>query len=101
VNAARSEYEYAIPRPEADAMLEELCERPLIEKKRYLINHEGLTWEVDEFEGENAGLVIAEVELLSADQEIALPSWIGEEVTADPRYYNASLIANPFSSWDS
>lgn len=99
VNATRTEYEYVIPQPDADAMLEELCERPLIEKTRYRIDHEGLVWEVDEFEGENAGLVVAEVELLSENQDIAMPSWIGEEVTADPRYYNASLIANPFSRW--
>jgi adenylate cyclase len=99
VKATRTEYEYVIPQPDADAMLEELCERPLIEKTRYRIDHEGLVWEVDEFEGENAGLVVAEVELLSENQDIALPSWIGEEVTADPRYYNASLIANPFSRW--
>ena len=72
---------------------------PLIEKTRYRIEYQGLVWEVDEFEGENAGLVIAEVELADADQAVALPAWIGEEVTADPRYYNASLIANPFSSW--
>jgi len=99
VNAGRAEYEYVIPLQDADAMLDELCERPLIEKTRYRIDYRGLVWEVDEFEGENAGLVIAEVELASADQEVALPDWIGEEVTADPRYYNANLIANPFSRW--
>ena len=80
-------------------MLNELCERPIIEKTRYRIEHQGLIWEVDEFEGENAGLVLAEVELGDADQAVALPAWIGEEVTADSRYYNASLIANPFSRW--
>jgi adenylate cyclase len=99
MNAARSEYEYAIPVQDAEAILDELCERPLIEKTRYRIDHEGLVWEVDEFEGENAGLVIAEVELASADQMVVLPAWVGEEVTADPRYYNANLIANPFSRW--
>jgi len=99
VKASRAEYEYAIPLEEAGAMLDELCERPLIEKTRYRIEYQGLIWEVDEFEGENAGLVIAEVELADADQAVALPAWIGEEVTADPRYYNASLIANPFSNW--
>jgi CYTH domain-containing protein len=99
VNASRAEYEYAIPLQDASAMLDELCERPLIEKTRYRIEYQGLIWEVDEFEGENAGLVIAEVELAAADQAVVLPAWIGEEVTSDPRYYNASLIANPFSGW--
>jgi adenylate cyclase len=99
VNAARAEYEYVIPVEDAEAILDELCERPLIEKTRYRIDYQGLVWEVDEFEGENAGLVIAEVELASADQAVALPAWVGEEVTADPRYYNANLIANPFSRW--
>ena len=99
VNAARAEYEYSIPLQDAEAILDELCERPLIEKTRYRIDYQGLVWEVDEFEGENAGLVIAEVELASADQAVSLPGWIGEEVTADPRYYNANLIANPFSRW--
>ena len=80
-------------------MLDELCKRPLIEKTRYRIDYQGLVWEIDEFEGENAGLVIAEVELESVDQEIAFPAWIGQEVTTEPRYYNASLIANPFSRW--
>jgi len=101
VDATRAEYEYVIPLADADTMLDELCERPLIEKTRYRINQQGLVWEVDEFEGENAGLVIAEVELASADQVVALPDWVGEEVTTDPRYYNANLIANPFSRWAS
>jgi len=99
VNATRVEYEYRIPVEDAHAMLEGLCERPLIEKTRYRIEHDGLVWEVDEFAGENEGLLMAEVELESEDQEIALPDWIGEEVTGDPRYYNANLIANPFSQW--
>jgi adenylate cyclase len=98
-NVTRTEYEYAIPLQDADTMLDELCKRPLIEKTRYRIDYQGLVWEIDEFEGENAGLVIAEVELESVDQEIAFPAWIGQEVTTEPRYYNASLIANPFSRW--
>jgi CYTH domain-containing protein len=99
VNATRAEYEYVIPSQDADAMLDELCARPLIEKTRYRIEYQGLVWEVDEFEGENAGLVIAEVELASENQVVALPVWVGEEVTTDSRYYNANLIANPFSRW--
>jgi len=99
VNATRAEYEYVIPSQDADAMLDELCARPLIEKTRYRIEYQGLVWEIDEFDGENAGLVIAEVELASENQVVALPVWVGEEVTTDSRYYNANLIANPFSRW--
>lgn len=99
VNASRLEYEYRIPVEDAHAMLDGLCEQPLIEKTRYRIEHSGLVWEVDEFAGENAGLLLAEVELNSEDQVISLPDWVGKEVTGEPRYYNANLIANPFSRW--
>lgn len=98
-NATRAEYEYVIPVEDAHAMLDTLCERPLIEKTRYRIEYQGMIWEVDEFAGENAGLLLAEVELDSEDQVIALPDWVGKEVTGEPRYYNANLIANPFSQW--
>lgn len=99
VGAARTEYEYVIPVEDAHAMLDNLCLRPLIEKTRHTLEDRGLTWEIDEFEGENAGLVIAEVELESEDQDITLPMWVGEEVTGDPRYYNANLVANPYCNW--
>ncbi len=97
--AVRSEFEYEIPLIDAEQLLDELCKRPLIEKIRYHIPAGQLTWEVDEFFGENAGLIVAEVELYSPEQEIDLPSWVGEEVTEDPRYYNANLIKNPFKDW--
>ena len=97
--AARAEYEYEIPGVEAREMLDNLCERPLIEKTRYCVEFKGLTWEIDEFEGSNAGLVIAEVELEEVDQAVSLPDWVGKEVTGDRRYYNASLIAEPYSVW--
>lgn len=97
--AARAEYEYEIPLGEANEMLDSLCHRPLIEKKRYRIPAGDLVWEVDEFEGENAGLIVAEVELKSADQPVDLPPWAGQEVTDDPRYYNASLVRNPYGRW--
>jgi len=99
VGAARAEYEYEIPAGEASEMLDNLCERPLIEKTRYRVEHQGLTWEVDEFDGDNAGLIIAEVELDEEDQAVSLPEWVGKEVTGDKRYYNASLIADPYTSW--
>ncbi len=95
----RSEFEYPIPVAEAREMLESLCDRPLIEKIRYKIPFQGLTWELDEFLGENQGLLIAEVELLSESQDIVLPDWVGEEVTGDRRYYNSALANHPFSAW--
>ena len=98
IGASRMEFEYEIPRQDADTLLD-ICEKPLIEKNRYKIEHGAFVWEVDEFFGDNAGLLIAEVELESEDQAIELPDWIGEDVTHDTRYYNASLIANPYSQW--
>ena len=99
VGATRAEYEYEIPAGEASEMLDNLCERPLIEKMRYRVEHQGLTWEIDVFDGDNTGLIIAEVELEEEHQAIMLPDWVGEEVTGDPRYYNANLIADPFTGW--
>lgn len=80
-------------------MLSSLCEKPLIEKNRYKIDYAGLTWEIDEFFGDNEGLIVAEVELTSEDQKIDLPSWVGEQVTSDPRYFNSNLTKNPFKNW--
>lgn len=98
--ASRIEYEYEVPVDDAHEMLDELCERPLIEKRRSKVSYAGLNWEIDEFFGENVGLIVAEVELEDEDQAIDLPSWIGEEVTGDPRYFNSSLVSKPFSTWN-
>uniref|UniRef100_A0A832M316 CYTH domain-containing protein n=1 Tax=Oscillatoriales cyanobacterium SpSt-402 TaxID=2282168 RepID=A0A832M316_9CYAN len=98
---ARSEFEYAIPIQDAQEMLETLCDRPFIKKIRYKVEWDGLLWEIDEFEGENAGLILAEVELTDADQAINLPEWIGADVSHDPRYYNANLAKFPFLQWHS
>ena len=95
----RSEFEYEIPLEDARAMLDTLAERPLIEKTRYKIASSGHVWEVDEFEGENQGLVVAEIELSTEGESFEKPEWIGEEVSDDPRYYNSSLVAHPYSSW--
>jgi CYTH domain-containing protein len=95
----RAEYEYPIPATEANEMLDTLCPKPLIEKYRYRLEHAGLLWEVDEFLGENRGLTLAEVELADEDQRISLPDWAGEEVSHDPRYFNANLARHPFSRW--
>lgn len=98
---ARSEYEYVIPQQDAAELLDTLCDRPLIEKIRYRIPIDSLVWEVDEFLGENQGLIMAEVELQDDRQEIKLPDWIGEEVSHDPRYYNSNLSKHPFKDWGS
>ena len=99
VGATRVEYEYGIPAADAAEMLDDLCERPLIEKVRYRIPFAGLVWEVDEFLGVNAGLIVAEVELADEAQQFERPPWAGAEVTDDPRYFNANLIADPYSTW--
>ena len=96
---SRAEFEYAIPVEDAAAMLDGLCEKPLVEKTRYLIPFGAHTWEVDEFHGANAGLVVAEVELQSAAEEPVPPPWVGREVSRDPRYYNANLVRKPFTTW--
>ena len=95
---SRVEFEYEIPLAEAEALLA-LCERPIIEKVRHLIPHQGHTWELDVFAGENAGLRVAEIELQQEDEAFVRPEWLGEEVSADRRYYNAALIAHPYSEW--
>lgn len=95
---SRLEFEYAVPVSEARQMLE-LCRRPLIEKTRYRIEHAGMVWEVDEFHGENAGLVLAEIELSAENQTFEKPAWVGTEVTGDFRYYNSSLMREPYSRW--
>ena len=99
IGATRAEYEYEIPVGDAEELLDGLCERPQIEKTRYLVENEGDTWEVDVFAGDNAGLTVAEIELEDEGQKVVLPDWIGEEVTGDPRYLNANLFKHPFSRW--
>lgn len=98
--ATRREFEYEIPSDEARQMLDELCEKPVIEKKRRLIEYQGHTWEVDEFFAENDGLILAELELESEDESFSRPPWLGEEVTDDPRYYNANLVQRPYNTWE-
>lgn len=95
----RAEFEYEIPAEDANEMLARLCATDPIEKTRYLIEHEGQIWEVDEFHGSNEGLILAEIELETPGQSFALPGWIGPEVTEDARFYNANLYEEPFQSW--
>ena len=99
IGATRMEFEYEISVEDANQMLDELCERPLIEKSRYKIDYAGLTWEVDEFFGDNKGLIVVEVELTDESQTIELPEWVGEEVSNDPRYFNSNLIKHPYCKW--
>jgi adenylate cyclase len=95
----RAEYEYEIPVDDAAVMLRDLCERPLISKRRHLERYEGKTWEIDVFHGDNEGLVIAEIELTSESEPFAVPPWAIEEVSHDPRYYNANLVRAPYRTW--
>jgi adenylate cyclase len=99
IGATRKEYEYEISPADADEMIDRLCEQPIVEKNRYRIPVGDVTWEVDEFLGINEGLVVAEVELQSENQSFDKPDWIGEEITGDPRYFNANLVARPFLTW--
>lgn len=97
----RLEYEYAIPLGDANEMLDRLSVGPLIEKVRHHVMVAGKLWEVDEFKGENSGLIVAEIELDSVDEEITKPDWAGDDVSDDPRYYNISLVKHPYSNWSS
>lgn len=99
VGISRSEYEYEIPLNDANALLDSLAQQPIIEKVRYCLAREGHVWEVDEFLGDNAGLVLAEVELEDEAEHVDKPLWVGEEVTDDARYRNTALAKNPYSQW--
>jgi CYTH domain-containing protein len=96
---SRQEFEYPIPVEDAKVMLS-LCDGPVIEKLRFRIPHGDHVWEVDEFEGENQGLVIAEVELDDEQEHVDPPVWVGREVTGDPRYYNSNLTVHPYREWN-
>ncbi len=95
----RNEFEYSIPLDEAKILLDQLCEKPIIEKQRHLVQHGGHTWEIDEFQGANQGLIVAEIELDSAEEKFKRPDWLGEEVSHDPRYLNVNLQKKPYSEW--
>jgi adenylate cyclase len=95
----RQEFEYSIPVSDAEALMK-LCLRPLIEKTRYVVEYQGKHWEVDEFHGDNRGLILAEIELEREDEPVDLPPWIGEEVSHDARYFNANLVEHPFTRWN-
>jgi len=100
MGAQRLEFEYDIPVMDAHSMLNELTCKPLIEKIRHLVDVGDHTWEIDVFEGDNAGLIVAEIELDDPDECFEKPEWLGEEVTHDARYYNTCLSSHPFKHWD-
>jgi CYTH domain-containing protein len=97
----RDEYEYAIPLADALEMMENHCNDEIIEKTRYKITYQNMVWEVDEFHGKNQGLVVAEIELSDASDNIEKPEWLGQEVSNDPKYFNTNLVRNPYCTWKS
>lgn len=99
VGAKRKEFEYEIPTTDANEMLEHLCKKPILEKIRHRITIGDAVWEVDEFLGENEGLIVAELELAFEEQTFDKPIWIGDEVTGDPKYFSSNLIKQPFPTW--
>jgi len=99
IGSQRHEYEYEIPMIDAQEILANLCRKPLIEKVRHFVTHDGNTWEIDEFAGDNQGLVVAEIELSEAGQNFSKPSWLGQDVTEDLRYYNNNLAIHPYLEW--
>ena len=98
VGATRAEFEYEIPVAEAEELLNQFCTSEL-SKTRYKILFEGKLWEVDEFLGENEGLIVAEIELQSEDEKFAVPEWVDHEVTSEEKYYNSNLTLNPYKNW--
>jgi adenylate cyclase len=99
IGTHRQEFEYEIPLSDADSILDELCHKPLVEKIRYFVYRGGHVWEIDEFMGDNQGLIVAEIELSAVGEAFVKPDWVGMEVTDDLRYYNNNLCKHPFKDW--
>lgn len=99
VAVTRDEFEYPIPVADVEEILDRFCMGHVIEKTRYKLPYAGLTWEIDEFEGANKGLIVAEVELEDEEQAFEKPPWVGEEVSGDPRYLNTGLVRHPYTEW--
>lgn len=105
LDISRLEYEYEIPLKDAEEILDKLCQKPFIEKYRNIVEMKSSNgnkihkWEIDEFLGENDGLVVAEIELSDADEVFVKPDWVGKEVSDDPKYYNVCLVKNPYKDW--
>jgi adenylate cyclase len=99
IGTQRLEFEYEIPLPDAEQIITTLCAKPLIEKTRHFVPNDHNLWEIDEFEGDNQGLIVAEIELSEVGQHFTKPPWLGAEVTHDLRYYNNNLTVNPYKNW--
>ena len=99
LGVSREEFEYEIPLADGLDMLNNLCIGPLIEKTRFFVEYSGHTWEIDVFDGDNAGLVVAEIELESEEEPFELPPWVGKEVSDEERYYNVCLVRHPYREW--
>lgn len=99
LGTTRLEFEYEIPRTDAEVMLRELADGPVVSKTRHYVDIGAHVFEIDEFDGDNAGLIVAEVELADADEAFEMPAWLGAEVTDDRRYYNVNLAKQPFRQW--
>jgi adenylate cyclase len=99
IGTQRLEFEYEIPLPDAEEIIDTLCAKPVIEKIRHFVTHDHNIWEIDEFEGDNQDLIVAEIELTEAGQIFTKPDWLGAEVTHDLRFYNNNLAINPYKNW--
>lgn len=100
IGTHRHEFEYEIPLADANTLLDELCHKPLVEKTRHFVTRGPHLWEIDEFTGDNQGLIVAEIELSQIGESFEKPAWLGQEVTDDLRYYNNNLSQKPFKDWD-
>lgn len=100
LGSSRLEFEYLIPRSDADTMLAELADGPVVSKTRHHVPVGAHVYEIDEFDGANAGLIVAEIELAAVDEDFLRPEWLGAEVTDDPRYYNIQLVRRPYTTWE-
>ena len=99
IGTHRHEYEYGIPLTDANEIINILCRKPILEKTRHFVIDDGNTWEIDEFDGDNQGLIVAEIELSEIGKAFSKPQWLGKEVTHDLRYYNNNLTSNQYSEW--
>ena len=100
IGISRFEFEYKIPKSDALELFENFCEMGSIKKTRHYVKHLDHTWEIDEFHADNQGLIVAEIELNTENEEFDIPGWVSEEVTTDPKYYNMNLTINPYKNWE-
>ena len=100
IGISRFEFEYKIPKSDALELFENFCEMGSIKKTRHYVKHHDHTWEIDEFHADNQGLIVAEIELNTENEEFDIPGWVSEEVTTDPKYYNMNLTINPYKNWE-